>query len=499
MPDETEGTRTLLGDQRSGIAALAVPIGVALFFQQLNNIADSAWVAGLGGDALAALGIVYPIYSILIGIGNGLGIGVSAAIARSVGERDRGKACRAAGQGITLSILVGIVLTIVLLATAEPSMGLMGAGDMAEDCLAYAYPIYISTVFIVLSGVISGMLRGEGMAKRSMAVQVTGAMVNIVLDPILIYVLDMGVAGAAWATAAAFAVSVAMAAYWYSTDGEMYVRLSSRDLRYDGAACRDILSVGLPESLELSIMYLFNIYLNFVVIQVGGTDAVGIYATGWRFASFILIVAQAMGGAMTAVCAAEYGMRRFDMIGDAFRYTVTRAFAWTVALSAVLTLCSGALAVFFTMEDGIAYMRGDARAMFLFFSAFLPVMSLVYTGSSLLQAIDRATGAMLNTLARNLLFCLLFWLASVHSGTLTSLWWGMLAAEVAGGVAMALHARIMLRRAEREDGGAPAGSRRHACARSVSWKGVRRRGIDRLRLHSYVMRHHRLRALGRHR
>lgn len=452
MPEETEGTRTLLGDQRKGIVALAIPIGVALFFQQLNNIADSAWVAGLGGDALAALGIVYPIYSILIGIGNGLGIGVSAAIARSVGEKDRPKACRAAGQGIMLSVVVGIVLTVVLLLTADASMGVMGAGDMKQDCLDYAYPIYLSSIFIVLSGVISGMLRGEGMAKRSMAIQVAGAMVNIVLDPILIYTFDMGVAGAAWATVAAFVVSVAMAMYWYVSDDEMYVRLKRSDLRYDRAACRDILSVGLPESLELSIMYFFNIFLNYMVIQVGGTDAVGIYATGWRFANFILIVAQAMGGAMTAVCSAEYGMKRFDMISDAFRFTVLRAFLWTVVLAAVLALCSGLLAQFFTMEDGITYLRDDARTMFLFFAAFLPVMSMVYTGSSLLQAINRATGAMLNTLARNLLFCLFFWIACTYVGTLTGMWWGMFAAEVIGGLAMGLQAKVVLGRVSRIEG-----------------------------------------------
>lgn len=443
---ETEGTRTLLGDQRKGIAALALPIGVALFFQQLNNIADTAWVAALGGDALAALGIVYPIYSILIGIGNGLGIGVSAAIARSVGEKDRARACRAAGQGIRISVLVGAVLTVFLLVTAESSMGLMGAGSMAGDCLDYAYPIYLSSIFIILSGVVSGMLRGEGAAKRSMAIQVAGALLNIVLDPILIYGLGMGVAGAAWATVAAFLLSLVIAAHWYMRDRTMYVRISRKDMGRDRAACRDILSVGAPEAMELSIMYFFNIFLNYMVISCGGTDAVGIYAAGWRFANFILVVAQAMGGAMVAICSAEYGMKRFDMISDAFRYAVVFSIISTAALSLVMVLSSGLLASYFTMEEGIAYLYGDARSMFMIFAAFLPVMSMVYTGSSLMQALDKATGAMVNTLFRNLLLCLLFFVACTAFGTLGSIWWATFAAEVVGGLAMGLQARIVLKR-----------------------------------------------------
>ena len=207
MADETEGTRTLLGNQRKGVIALAIPIGVALFFQQLNNIVDSLWVAGLGGSAMGALGIVYPIYTILIGIGNGLGIGVGAAIARNIGQKNHADANRSAAQGVVITAVVSLVLTPVLLLTAEQTMVLMGAGDTLGDCLEYAYPIYLSSFFVILSGVMSGMLRGEGAAKRSMAIQVVGALVNIVLDPVLIYGLDMGVAGAAWATVIAFVVS----------------------------------------------------------------------------------------------------------------------------------------------------------------------------------------------------------------------------------------------------------------------------------------------------
>ena len=446
MSEETEGTRTLLGDQRKGVIALTIPIAVALFFQQLNNIVDSLWVAGLGGNAMSALGIVYPIYTILIGIGNGLGIGVGAAIARSIGSRDHRDANHSAGQGVLITVLVSLILTPFLLLTAEYTMGIMGAGDTVKECLEYAYPLYASTFLILLSGVMSGMLRGEGAAKRSMAIQVIGAVVNIILDPIMIYGLDMGVAGAAWATVIAFGTSCVIAAYWYLRGKGMYIRIRRSDYRYDRRVCRGILSVGGPEALELSIMYLFNIFLNYLVIEVGGTDMVGLYSTGWRIANFILIIAQAMGGAMVAVCSAEYGMGRFDMIRDAFRYSVGLSIFWTLVLSAVLALGSGPLASVFTHSEDLMYLHGEMASMLLFFAMFLPVMSMVYTGSALLQAIDRASGAMVNSLARNILLTGTFWVATVSIGTLTSLWWMMAIAEIIGGLMMGIHAWLMLRR-----------------------------------------------------
>lgn len=451
MSDDTAGTRTLLGDQRKGVIALAIPIGVALFFQQLNNIVDSLWVAGLGGSAMGALGIVYPIYTILVGIGNGLGIGVGAAIARNIGQRNHADANRSAAQGVVITAVVSVIMTPLLLITAESTMVLMGAGDTLEDCLDYAYPIYVSSFFIILSGVMSGMLRGEGAAKRSMAIQVVGALVNIILDPIFIYVLDMGVAGAAWATVVAFVVSCVIATYWYIRRKEMYIIIRRSDYRPDARVCRGIMSVGGPEALELSIMYLFNIFLNYMVIECGGTDMVGLYSTGWRIANFILIIAQAMGGAMVAVCAAEYGMKRFDMIHDAFRYSVIVSVAWTVVLSIVLAIGSGPLASVFTISDDLAYLHGDMQVMLLYFALFLPVMSLVYTGSALMQSINKATGGMLNSLARNIILSGSFLVATLTVGTLTSLWWGMAFSEILGGVMMGVHAVIVLRRTERRE------------------------------------------------
>ena len=316
---------------------------------------------------------------------------------------------------------------------------------MRDECLGYAIPIYISSLFIILSGVVSGMLRGEGAARRSMVIQVVGALVNIVLDPIMIFGLDMGVSGAAWATVISFVVSSFMGLYWYLR-GRTYISLHRREIRPDITRVREILSVGLPEALELSLMNVFNIALNYYVIFCGGTDAVAVYSTAWRIAYILMIPGQAVGGAMVSVCSAEFGMRRFDMIRDAFRYSVIVSVVSLIVLCTCMALLAGPIAGVFTHSPDMRYLEGEMTVLLYFFALFMPVMSLVFTGSSLMQSIQHANGAMLNSLARNILLVALFASTAYMFGTTTSVWCALAIGEVIGGLMMGIHAVICLRR-----------------------------------------------------
>ena len=446
MAEETEGTRLLRGDQRKGIIAMAIPIGVALLFQQLNNIIDSLWMSDLGGDALAAIGIVYPIFKALTGIGIGLGIGVSASIARSIGRGDHDTANRSAASGVVLAFMFSLFMVPILLITAEPCMSLLGAGDAMEECLDYATPLYVSSFFIVLSGVMSGMLRGEGAAKRSMEIQVLGVIVNMILDPIFIFGLGMGVQGAAWATVIAFVSSSVLAGYWYAKGKNMYVDMSRSDFKPNKTVFKDVLSVGGPQSLELAVTYLFNLFVYAMVISCCGTDMLGLFGSSWRLVSMLLIITQAMSSAMVAVCSAKIGMGRYDQVKDAFRYTVTVTFAVTVVMAIIQVLAADLISTAYTHSDDLTYLHDDMKVMLYYFSLFLPVMSFVYTGSALLQALKKSSGAMVNSLCRNILYCGSSWVAATFVGTMSSILWAVVLTQFIGGIAMLLQAVIGLRR-----------------------------------------------------
>ena len=457
MADGTEGVKVLLGDQRKGVLALSIPIAIALFVQNLNNIVDSFWVSDLGQNAMASLGIVYPVYCILIGIGNGLGIGVSAAIARNIGMKNHDNANGVAAQGLLTTLVISVVLTVFLVITAEPVIVLMGGGEMVEECLSYGLPIYLGSFFIILSGVMSGMLRGEGAARRSMAIQVVGAAINIVLDPIMIFWMDMGVAGAAWATVIAFVISSLMAFYWYLNTNSMYVRFERKNFRFSTMLQKEILSVGLPESIELTVMNFFNIFLNIFVVVCAGTAGLAVYTMVWRIGYLTVIPAQAMGGALVAICSAEYGMKEFDMIRDAYRFAIKRSLIMLLALNLVFALLAGVLADVFIRTEDMEFMH-DEMVMFTYLMAiFLPPFSMTFVGSSLMQSVEKAGHAMVNTLLRNVFVTIAYWIVSITVCSLFGIGIALIIVESLGGIAMIIHGKIVLERvAKRETQASPA-------------------------------------------
>ena len=445
MTEGTEGVRVLLGDQRKGVITLCIPIAIALLIQNLNNIVDSFWVSDLGQNPMASLGIVYPIYCILIGIGNGLGIGVSAAIARNIGKKDHDEANGVAAQSLVLTLIISIVMTAVLVVTAEPVINIMGGGDMMEACLEYGLPIYLGSFFIILSGVMSGMMRGEGAARRSMVIQVVGAAINIVLDPVMIFWMDMGVAGAAWATVIAFIVSSVMGFYWYLKSRDMYIRFERKNFGINTRQMKEILNVGLPESIELTVMNFFNIFLNMFVVMCAGTAGLAVYTMVWRIGYLVVIPAQAMGGAMVAICAAEYGMKEFDMIRDAYRFTMKRAFLMVLTFCVIFGLCSGLLADMFIRTEDMQFMHDEMIEFTYSMSVFMPFFAMVYVGSSLMQSIEKAGQAMINTLVRNIVVTIAYAVvAMVVMGDLTEIGIALIIVESLGGLAMLVHGHIVL-------------------------------------------------------
>ena len=448
----SRNVQVMLGDPKKALVAFTIPIAVALFAQQSNNIVDSMWVTYLGGNAMAALGLVFPIYAVLIGIGNGLGIGTSAAIARNIGMGEHGRASRIATQSLTLGIIVAVIATPILLLTAEPVLLMIGAGPTIEASMDYAIPLYLSTVLILLSGIMSGILRGEGAVRKSMYIQVLGALVNLVLDPIFIYAMDWGVAGAAWASVFAFGSSIALGLYWYCVKKNMFLKIERRHLRFDKASQKEILSVGFPQSVELSVMNLFNITYNFCIIMVGTTDAMAIYTVAWRLVYLLMIPAQAMGGAIVSACSAEFGMKRYDMINKAYRYAVKTSVIWLTVLSLIMVLSADMIASMFTHSPDMQHMHDDMVILLYIFAIFVPFMSLVFVGSSLLQALSRSKIALISTVIRNSVLTVAFVAAAFLIGTLASLWWMMTLAEIFGGLLMGYWAYIVLKDVAKKDG-----------------------------------------------
>lgn len=429
---KTKDVETLLGNPKKAILTMAIPTMVALVAQAANNLVDSAWVAGLGPNAMAAVGVVWPLFAILIGFSNGIGVGAASAIAKRIGYDNKDGADHSAAHAIIWALILSAIATPLLLLIAEPLLGVMGQEDILQDCLDYAYPILGMTVVFMLTGVMASILRAEGAAKRSMYILILAAILNIILDPFFIYDygLGMGLAGAAWATVISEGVAVCVMAYWYFVKKDLFLKFRFKGFKFDKPISLDIFRVGLPASSEFFIMAIASAIMNIILIQAAGENAVAVYSTDWRLIQVLIIPMMGISMAVVPVCAAAYGARRSDKIKEAYIYSLKLAIGAMIVISIVTAIAAPVITMVFTYGDS-AVLKDEMVKFLRIACTFLPFMALGMVSSSLFQALGMGLKSLISAAFRNFLLLPIAYIAMIY-GTLTTIWWSVSFSEIVG-------------------------------------------------------------------
>ncbi len=432
----------MLGDPKAAIRSMLLPLIVSYLVVQINLFADTSWCSGLGADASSAVSTISPIYWIVSGLGTGLGIGAATAIARYLGRGEKHNADRIASQTVVLSVIIGVVSTPVLFLIVDPAVRMMGAEDIMQSCRDYIYPQILAGAVIILDGTVSGVIRAEGAAKRSMVVLLVSAAVNMVLDPIFIYVLDLGLTGAGIATAVASTASAALGLWWYA-HGRLYLTMSFDDMRPRMADLKEILYVGIPRGTESMLISVMSMVQRIFVIACGGTSAAMFYNIPWRFVSLTEVISQAVGSALIPVCSANLGRGDFAKAEQGYRYSYTVTMVVMIAIAAVIFVFADWIIIPFTYSESMAALRPEFVHVLRIYALLIPFMGLIDIGSSILQSLRMAQISMFSSFARNILIVVLLFFAS--SVSLDAIYWSLVASEVFGGALMVWLARSGLK------------------------------------------------------
>ncbi|MBI4813474.1 MAG: MATE family efflux transporter, partial [Methanobacterium sp.] len=268
------------GEPKKAIRVLAVPMIISMLLIMAYNLADSIWVAGLGPNALAALGFINPLFMIVIGLGNGLGAGATSLIARCIGANNKKGADNAAMHSILITIAVSAVATVILLLFLPNILLVMGAGVTLSLAIEYGQIVFGGLIFLIFSSVASGILRAEGDVNRPMYAMAATSILNIILDPIFIYYFGWGVSGAAWATVLSSTIACIFMIYWLLIKRDTYVSFAKKDFKASWNVVKNILLVALPASVETLVMSVLGIVLNIILVITGGAEAVAVYTAG---------------------------------------------------------------------------------------------------------------------------------------------------------------------------------------------------------------------------
>ena len=442
----TEGIKALLGDPKKAILKLSMPMIIAMLVQTLYNFADALWVSFLGPDALSAVGFFFPFFFMIMSIGSGIGMGGSSAISRYIGSHKKEEADNVAGHTIVLMFILGIIFTIPFVLLSRNIFEAMGAGSVLKDATIYAQIMFAGTLLIFFVNVANSILRGEGDAKRSMYAMSFGSILNIILDPIFIYPLKMGVAGAAWASVLSMGVSALILFYWLFVKKNSYVTIDLSNFKYNKLILFDILRVGVPFSLSQLLMSFSTLGLNLIVVSVAGTDGIAIYTSGWRIVMFGTLPLIGMATAVTAVTGAAYGGKDIKKIEIAYLYSVKIGLLMEVFVSLFVFIFAPQIASVFTQsEEGIRILK-DLTSFLRITSLFYPLVAFGMFSSAMFQGTGKGINSLIVTLFRTIVmtvpFAYLF--AIVFNVGLNGAWWGLVAGNILGSITAFIWAKIYI-------------------------------------------------------
>ena len=437
----------LLGDPKKAVIKLSIPIIVAMAVQTIYTLSDTFWVAGLGADALAAIGFSVPFFMIQMALTGGVAVGGGAAISRRIGARDKAGVDNVAVHIFVIMLVLAVALTILGLALVKDLFMYSGAGRTTDLGVAYARVNFAGSFVFFFTNVANSILRSEGDSKRAMKAMILGSGLNIVLDPIFIYPLGFGVAGAAMSNVISYSISGLLMLYWFFIKKDTYVSFKFGSFRFDKAIVWDIFRVGIPSSFEQFALALTALSMNYIIATISSTDGVAVYATAWRITGIAVVPLIGISISLVSVSGAAFGEKNFKKAQNALIYALEVGILVETAIAFIVYFFAPQIAAIFTEAESAARIAPELIRLLKIMTIFYPAVAFGMLSASLFQGAGKGTSALIATLLRSLVLTLLFSLLFAYEfgWGLTGVWWGLVAGTIIGSLIAFLWVQMYLR------------------------------------------------------
>lgn len=420
------------------LLSMSGPMMISMLIQALYNVVDSMFVSYVSEAALTAVSLAYPVQNLMIAVATGTGVGVNALLSRNLGEKNFLQANRAAGAAIFLGLVSSLVFMLLGLFGSRVYFAVQ-VDDPEIILLGHQYLFWTTLLSAGCFGqvLLSRLLQSTGKTFYSMVIQLVGAGLNIVLDPILIFGLfgcpALGVAGAAIATVISQFAGTALGVY-YNWKKNPEIQITRAVLRPNPAVISRVYSVGLPSILMQAVPSVLIFGFNQILVSFSETAA-AVYGVWFKLQGFAFLPIIGMNNGMVPIVAYNYGARKPERILQ------------TIRLSILLALCIMAVAIviFQLFPKGLLGIFQASPEMLTVGVPALRILSLCFVvggftivASSVFQALGNGLKSMAIAVFRQLVLVLpLAYLFSL-TGELTVVWWAFPIAEILAGILAAV-------------------------------------------------------------
>ena len=429
MSDKEEKKENIMGTL--GITRLimkmSLPLMISMLIQALYNIVDSMFVARVSEIALTAVSLAFPLQNLLIAFGVGTGVGMASYLSRKLGEKDTETATKAAGNGITLAVITWVLFAILGLTIVKPFMALFtDDAELLGLSTSYSEIVMIFSFFMLLSMMNERILQGTGDSFSSMLSQMTGAITNIILDPVFIFVFKMGVNGAAIATVIGQAVGCAVSLYFVIRN--KYIKIKPQHLKLEKRMVASIYSVGAPTIITNSIGTVMTGAMNAILIGFS-TTAVSVFSVYFKLQSFVFMPIFGLSSGMVPIIAYNYGARKKKRVMSTIYIGTIIAIGIMVVGTIVFNLFPEALLSLFSATEEMY--RLGVPALRIISLCFVSAAISIGLGSSF-QATGYGIGTMIVSISRQLLVLIPTAYIMAKLVGINGVWFSFIIAEAVG-------------------------------------------------------------------
>ncbi len=430
------------------LATMALPMMISMLVQALYNVVDSVFVSRLSENAFNAVGLAFPLQSLMIAVGAGTAVGINALLSRSLGEKRQDMADRAAGTGVFLSLCSALVFALIGIFLSRPFFLAQAKSvpEIVEMGTAYTRICLGLSVGIFSQFCFERLLQSTGRTTLAMFTQLIGAVINIVLDPILIFGLlgfpRLEVAGAALATVLGQIVAAVVAVVMnLKCNPDIDLRLKL--IRWDKPVAQEIYRVGFPSIVMQSIGSVMTFGMNKILFAFTPT-ATAVFGAYFKIQSFIFMPIFGLNNGMVPIISYNYGAARPTRVWKTVRLTIFAAVAIMVVGFAIFQTCPAALLALFEASEEMTAI--GIPALRIISISFLLAGFCIIAGS-VCQAIGNPFYSMIVSVCRQLVVLLpAAWLLA-QTGRLELVWWAFPIAEIMSTTLSAIFLRRTVRSA----------------------------------------------------
>lgn len=388
------------------LISMALPMMVSMLVQALYNIVDSMYVSQISENAFTAVSLAFPIQQLMVALGSGMGVGVNAVLSKALGEKDFDKANKAAENGIFLSaasfvvfFFVGIFAVDIFYASQTPDAEILQAGH------DYLTVVCCASIGMYMQFIFERLLQATGRTMYSMVSQILGAVINIVLDPIMIFGLygmpEMGVRGAAVATVIGQIIGAIVGMILNLTKNHD-IHISFKGFKPDFAMIKTIYMIGIPSIIMQAVGSVMNYGMNMILIGFTST-ATAVFGAYYKLQSFIFMPVFGLNNAMIPIIAYNYGAGRKERVVHTIKSSVIMAVCIMLLGLAVMQIFPAQLLGIFNPSEHMLSI--GVVALRLISLSFVFAGYCIVTGS-VFQALGNGVYSMLVSIVRQLLVLL---------------------------------------------------------------------------------------------